>query len=195
MKSTKYQLLKDDYDFVCKESKASRVLIQQQRKEIERLEGQLTFEKNACQYNFEQLEEANKEIEEHCETKGKLGKQVFALTKLVDEQNETILQYKKTLKELEAEKHNGSWIVYDWSDGLVCIVDSYEKAEKEYQTYKKHNQTYSDGEFDGDEEVIIAKIDKRFYARDTNEPVMKEDENGKEVPSSDNYWEWKEDKF
>jgi uncharacterized protein YbaR (Trm112 family) len=87
------------------------------------------------------------------------------------------------------------WMVYDWSDGLVCIVDSYEEAEKQYQEYKKLSQTYHDGEFDGAEEVIIAKIDKRFYARDTEKPVMLEDEEGNETPTGDTWWEWKEDKF
>lgn len=36
----------------------------------------------------ERIEELEKEIEEHCETKGKLGKQVFTLTKRVDELKE-----------------------------------------------------------------------------------------------------------
>jgi hypothetical protein len=85
------------------------------------------------------------------------------------------------------------WIVYDWSDGLIGIFDNYEEAEKQYQGYKEHNQTYTDGEFDGEEEVILAKIDKRFFARDTGKPVMKEDEEGNEVPTKDTWWEWKED--
>lgn len=79
------------------------------------------------------------------------------------------------------------WIVYDWSDGLVGIFNDYEKAEKEYQEYKKHNKEQVDGEFNGDEEVIIAKIDKRFYVYDTKRPVPTSPEN--------TYWEWKEDKF
>ena len=53
-----------------------------------------------------ELEEANvelaKEIVEHCETKGLAGRQVFALTKLSDQQREEIeslKQYKKVLME------------------------------------------------------------------------------------------------
>lgn len=79
------------------------------------------------------------------------------------------------------------WIVYDWSDGLVGIFNDYEKAEKEYQEYKKHNKEQVDGEFEGDEEVILARIDKRFYVYDTKIPVPSSAEN--------TYWEWKEDKF
>ena len=79
------------------------------------------------------------------------------------------------------------WIVYDWSDGLIGIFNDYEKAEKEYEEYKKHNKEQVDGEFDGGEEVILAKIDKRFYVYDTKKPV----------PSStgNTFWKWKEDKF
>jgi hypothetical protein len=57
------------------------------------------------------LNEKEAEIEEHCETKGLLGRQVFALTHLVDEQNETILQYKKTLEAiLKLEDNMGNFL-------------------------------------------------------------------------------------
>lgn len=48
------------------------------------------------------IEEQEKEIDEHCETKGLLGRQVFALTQRVDEltsENEHLKKYKKTLME------------------------------------------------------------------------------------------------
>lgn len=38
-------------------------LVKEQQQEIKELKGALTFEKNAHQYNFEQLEEAQQEIE------------------------------------------------------------------------------------------------------------------------------------
>jgi hypothetical protein len=50
----------------------------------------------------EMMKHQQKEIEEHCETKGKLGKQVFALTKrvdkLVDEKLELQIRIDKVTK-------------------------------------------------------------------------------------------------
>lgn len=79
------------------------------------------------------------------------------------------------------------WIVYDWSEGLIGIFETYKEAEKEYQAYKQHNKDQIDGEFYGEEEVILAKINKRLYAYDTK----------KHIPLSveHTYWDWKEDEF
>jgi hypothetical protein len=85
------------------------------------------------------------------------------------------------------------WLVYDWSDGLIGLFDTEEEALQTYEEYKDLNQSAFDGEFEGGEEVIIAKVNKRFYASDTGNPVLKEDEEGNEYPTIDTWWEWKED--
>jgi hypothetical protein len=87
------------------------------------------------------------------------------------------------------------WIVYDWSDGLIGIFDNYEEAEKQYNEYKEDNTYQFDGEFDGGEEVILAKIKKRFYANDTREPVKMSDDEGIKHLTGNTWWEWKEDIF
>jgi hypothetical protein len=87
------------------------------------------------------------------------------------------------------------WIVYDWSDGLIGVFKTYEEAKKEYDQYKDINEGSYDGEFYGDEEVILAKVYKRFYAHDTKKPIILEDSNGEKYDSGDTYWAWKEDGF
>jgi hypothetical protein len=84
------------------------------------------------------------------------------------------------------------WIVYDWSEGLCGIFETKEEAEKEYEALKESNRTQCD-EFYGEEEVILAKVEKRFYGYDTKKPVWVEDEHGNEIESADTYWGWKED--
>jgi hypothetical protein len=87
------------------------------------------------------------------------------------------------------------WIVYDWSDGFVGEYDNYEEALKVYKELCKLNKDYvsNDGEFDGSEQTILARIDKQMYSYDTKKPVIKENDNGEDVETKDTYWDWKEE--
>lgn len=58
MKSTKYQLLKDDFDFACKELKQYRKVIEQQRKQIESLERVKKITDKSYKQLLEQSEKA-----------------------------------------------------------------------------------------------------------------------------------------
>lgn len=59
---------------------------------------------------------------------------------------------------------------------------------------KKDLEQYvrEDGEFSGDEMIVIAQVEKRFYSDDTLKPVLKEDDNGNECDTGDAYWEFRE---
>ena len=81
------------------------------------------------------------------------------------------------------------WMVYDWSEGLIGYYDTEEEAMKIYDEYKGSNELACDGEFYGDEDIVVAKVRKRFYSEDTGEPVEAEDDKG------DTYWAWKEDTY
>ena len=83
------------------------------------------------------------------------------------------------------------WVVYDWSEGVVGLYDTEEKAMKEYEEYKANNEAFFDEEFDGEEELFVAKINHRFHAVDTGEEVLDEDGN----KTGDTYWGWKEDVY
>jgi hypothetical protein len=68
---------------------------------------------------------------------------------------------------------------------------------KEYEKCKERQEEwlYQNGEFSGDERVILAEVKKHFYSDDTGKPVIKEDDSGNEVLTGDTYWEFKEDEF
>lgn len=84
------------------ENKNLKLLLEKAKQEIAKWKEK---EFQACSKHHEfidDIERLEKEIEEHCETKGLLGKQVFALTKRVDElteENTNLKQYKKVLME------------------------------------------------------------------------------------------------
>lgn len=86
------------------------------------------------------------------------------------------------------------WIVWDDEQGLVCTTGDYEEALKVYERCKESAKEYarSNGEFTGEEDIILAKVDKRFHSYDTLKPVIKEDENGETIETDDTYWDWDE---
>lgn len=60
----------------------------------------------------------------------------------------------------------GLWMVYDSEEKLVCLAD-YDTALKEYEKYKEEQEywvNYNEG-FNGDEKVILAKVEKHFYPK------------------------------
>ncbi|MGG1444881.1 hypothetical protein ABE354_23095 [Brevibacillus laterosporus] len=86
------------------------------------------------------------------------------------------------------------WMVYDQIEGLISITDDEQEALRDYEKQKEDNKKYvqKDGEFQGDERVILALIKKDFFCEDTGKPEINYDEDGNEVLASDTYWEWKE---
>jgi hypothetical protein len=89
------------------------------------------------------------------------------------------------------------WVVYDSMEGLVCVTDDYNKALEEYEHYKESYKDYvrDNGEYSGDEQVILAEVKKNFFSYDTKEPVIEYDDDGNEVDTGDTYWNWKEQEF
>ncbi len=79
------------------------------------------------------------------------------------------------------------WIVWDDDEGLVCITDEYDEAVKEYNKCKVGLQQLvnEDGEFRGNEQCVLARIERNFYSHDTGEAVPGKD--------GDTYFEWKEE--
>lgn len=89
------------------------------------------------------------------------------------------------------------WMVWDDENGLIGIFEKYEKALTEYEKCKEFckDYLYQNGEFSGDERVVLAKLEKQFHSFDTGKPTMKEDDKGNEKPTGDTYWDWKEIKY
>ena len=87
------------------------------------------------------------------------------------------------------------WMVFDYENGLVGIFEKHEDAEREYRVIKAQmeDDVLDNGEFDMTERLVLARVEKHLYARDTKEPVMEEDANGNEIKTKDTYWGWKED--
>lgn len=85
------------------------------------------------------------------------------------------------------------WLVWSYDDGIVITTESKEVAEREYEETKMWYKDSFDGEFNADEHVILAKVEKDFYSKDTKKPVYEEDEKGNEIPTGDTYWDWQED--
>ena len=59
------------------------------------------------------------------------------------------------------------WIVWDYDGGLQIITNNYDEALKVYESCKQNciNYVSKQREFDGDENIILAEIDKNFYSR------------------------------
>lgn len=76
------------------------------------------------------------------------------------------------------------WLVYDSEEKLVLVTNSYSEALAEYELLKNSWKDFIDenNEFNGDERVILARIEKDFYPYETDE----------ETPEGDNYWDWEE---
>lgn len=85
------------------------------------------------------------------------------------------------------------WMVWTDEDGLCGIFDTKEEAEKEYEVQKKAYKNAFDGEFYGNEHVVLAEVKKNFYSYDTKNPAIDYDEDGEEFETGDTYWDWKED--
>lgn len=83
------------------------------------------------------------------------------------------------------------WVVYDWLYGVVGMFEKEEEALKEYEKYKADNQAHFSREFEGEEELFVAKISKRLYAYDTGKEIIDDDGN----ITSGTYREWKEDAY
>ncbi len=107
-----------------------------------------------------------------------------------------------TKKRLEnTERRTGGeldmWIVYDSVDGLVGIFDNYEEAIREYAgcVNTQKDLVSDEGWFTLDENVILAKVVRHLYGYETNEKAVTYDENGEEIETEDNLWDWKEDVY
>ncbi|WP_242249325.1 hypothetical protein [Bacillus cereus group sp. BfR-BA-01328] len=81
------------------------------------------------------------------------------------------------------------WMVHDYEEGMVLITEDHEEALKKYKKYVKSVKGYvqdNDCEFEGDERVVLAKVERQTYAQAT----------GRKVPGSTwDEWDWKEDKY
>ncbi|HDR5274824.1 TPA: hypothetical protein QCS28_002024 [Bacillus thuringiensis] len=81
------------------------------------------------------------------------------------------------------------WMVHDYEEGVVLITDNHEKALKEYEKHVKSAKgcVQENGcEFDGEERVVLAKVERQTYGAPT----------GKTIPGSTwDEWDWKEDKY
>jgi len=88
------------------------------------------------------------------------------------------------------------WLVWSSADDICNLFKNKEDAIKEYERAKKWHEDMFDGEFDGDEHVVLAKVEKNFYSGDTGEPVVDYDEDGNEYEKDDEtYWGWHEDTY
>lgn len=78
------------------------------------------------------------------------------------------------------------WMVHDYEEGVVLITDDYEKALEEYNKYVESAKdcVQENGEFEGEETVILAKIDRQTYAT----PV-------EQGTATFEQWDWKEEKY
>ncbi len=87
------------------------------------------------------------------------------------------------------------WIVYDYEDGLVGIFEDNVKAQEEYEACVNNAKEYveRDGQFNLDERIILAKVERQTYGHETDEKVIEYDDNGEEMETDENYWGWKED--
>jgi hypothetical protein len=85
------------------------------------------------------------------------------------------------------------WLVWSNDDGIIITTENKEEAIEEYEKAKQYYKDSFDGEFYGDEHVILAKIEKQFYSYDTKEPVTEEDDEGNEIETGDTYWDWREE--
>jgi hypothetical protein len=73
------------------------------------------------------------------------------------------------------------WVVVDYQEGLIGVYPFRKDAEKAYNKQKQKNIRQFDGEFNHEEDVILAKVENRFYSVDTGDY-----EHGKPV------WDWDE---
>lgn len=79
------------------------------------------------------------------------------------------------------------WIVVDSEDGLMGVFDNHEEALREYEKCKEFQEgIVADSEvFEGNERVVLAKIERDFYGVDSGEKADDSDDV--------NVWVWKED--
>ncbi|MGL6184749.1 MAG: hypothetical protein ACRC1T_05155 [Clostridium chrysemydis] len=68
------------------------------------------------------------------------------------------------------KKNTEVWMVYTNEEGLILITDDYEEALLTYNCEKEQCENYASEnlEFTGDEEVVLSKIENRFFYRDMN---------------------------
>ena len=87
------------------------------------------------------------------------------------------------------------WIVYDNEEGLLGVYDNYDEALSDYEECKKSQMDYvqREGEFTTEERVILAEVKRHFYGYETDKKAVDIDENGEEIETEDNLWDWKED--
>lgn len=86
------------------------------------------------------------------------------------------------------------WVVHDSSEGIVCVHDDFEIALKEYEKCKADQEfMVADGEgFEGDERVILAEVKRDYRVVDTEDPILKVDDNGNEYKTGGNYFAFRE---
>ncbi|PHG31292.1 hypothetical protein COI60_22715 [Bacillus toyonensis] len=77
------------------------------------------------------------------------------------------------------------WMVHDYEEGVVLIHDNYDKALEEYNKYVESAKdcVQNNGEFEGEERVILAKVERQTYATPIGQGT-----------AAFEHWDWKEDK-
>jgi hypothetical protein len=83
------------------------------------------------------------------------------------------------------------WMVWSDDQGLCGIFDNRDEALKEYESLMESHIDSFDGEFAGEERVVLSKIERQLYCYDTRRPVV----DGDGVKTGDTYWDWDEDKY
>ncbi|XZN14516.1 hypothetical protein ACSW9O_15730 (plasmid) [Clostridium perfringens] len=82
------------------------------------------------------------------------------------------------------KKNIEMWMVYTNEEGLVLITDDYDEAVLTYNYEKQQCENWAreNLEFTAEEEVILSKIESRFFYRDMNEKELNKlkDEMGNE---------------
>ncbi|ARW58437.1 hypothetical protein [Bacillus phage Tavor_SA] len=81
------------------------------------------------------------------------------------------------------------WMVHDYEEGVVLITDNYEEALKEYEKYVESAKDWvqeNGCEFDGEERVILAKLERQAYGSATGRTIS---------GSTYDEWDWKEEKY
>jgi hypothetical protein len=76
------------------------------------------------------------------------------------------------------------YLVYDSEEKLIMVTNNYDEAK---ETYEERKELWKDlvsdnGEFYGDERVILAEIKADFFSYETDN----------KAPDGNYYWDWEE---
>ncbi|MGY6314165.1 hypothetical protein ACXC7F_27340 [Bacillus cereus] len=78
------------------------------------------------------------------------------------------------------------WMVHDYEEGVVLITDDYGEALEEYNKLVESAKdcVQNNGEFDGEERVVLAKVERQIYATPIGQGTTAFEQ-----------WDWKEEVY